>query len=357
MPLAALDYLAKPNKYPAQAVVVIFGKETFLQHLVLEQLRGRIWGSGEGFDQKHFDGRTAEMAELVDVLSTKSLFGDDRRVAVVEAADEFVSRFREPLERYLNHPSQSAVLILLPEEWRANTKLAKAVEQTGLAIECKPPSERKLTTWLIEWAEKQHDKTLDRDAAADLVSLVGAQLGLLDQELAKLASFAQEKPRITAGMVGELVAGWRKRTAFEMLDAAVDGKTAEALRLLSRLLEAGEQPVGVLAQMAATLRKYAAAARLILQAEAQGQQLGVMDALKQAGISFKLPESASRLKALGRKRATQLYGWLRQADLDLKGESPLPPRTVLEQLIARISVTPSGLSTRTSGERPTARPG
>jgi DNA polymerase-3 subunit delta len=77
---------------------------------------------------------------------------------------------------------------------------------------------------------------------------------------------------------------------------------------------------------------------LILQAEAAGRRIGVGPALQQAGIkSFFLKKAESQLRRLGRQRGSQLYRWLLEADLDLKGDSQLPPRLILERLIVRLA--------------------
>ena len=53
--------------------------------------------------------------------------------------------------------------------------------------------------------------------------------------------------------------------------------------------------------------------------------------------SFVLKKVEGQLRQLGRNRGKQMYGWLLQADMDLKGYSALPPRAILERLIVRIS--------------------
>ncbi len=60
--------------------------------------------------------------------------------------------------------------------------------------------------------------------------------------------------------------------------------------------------------------------------------------LEQAGIrSFVLGKAEKQLRHLGRDRAVKLYGWLSEADLDLKGSSALPPRLIIERLIVRLA--------------------
>jgi DNA polymerase-3 subunit delta len=139
-------------------------------------------------------------------------------------------------------------------------------------------------------------------------------------------------------MIQKLVGGWRAKTTWQMLDLALDGNAAEALRQIDRLLASGEAPIGLLAQISASLRRMAAATRLILMSEAAGRRIGVGPALQRAGIkSFSLQKTEQQLRRLGRQRGSQLYRWLLEADLDLKGESQMPPRLILERLIVRLA--------------------
>ena len=125
-----------------------------------------------------------------------------------------------------------------------------------------------------------------------------------------------------------------------MIDAAADGRAAEALDQLDRLLAAGEEPHALLPQMASTLRNFAMAVRLFEQAERGGSRPSLRSALEQAGTPpFKLGDAQRQLQQIGRERARHLYDWLLQADLDLKGHNSTKDRArrVLETLIVRLA--------------------
>ena len=53
-----------------------------------------------------------------------------------------------------------------------------------------------------------------------------------------------------------------------------------------------------------------------------------------------LDKTERQLRRLGRHRGQRLYRWLLEADLDLKGDSSSPPRSILERLLVRISAAP-----------------
>jgi len=336
--LHAIDYLKKPDKYPPQPVCVAFGDDLFLRRQVLLALRHAVLGDDEGdFSLTTFAGSTVEFPAVAEELVTLAMFGS-RRLVVVDEADEFVSSNREALEGYVARPGRSGILLLDVKSWPSNTRLYKAVDAQGLAVDCSAPAGVKLTRWLCDWAKQIHNSQLSPNAADSLVELVGPELGLLDQELAKLALLAGSDTKITTELVQKMVGGWRAKTTWVMLDLALDGNVTEALRQIDRLLASGEVPIGLLAQISASLRRLAAATRLILQAEAAGRRISVGAALEQAGIkSFALDKAQRQLRRLGRQRGSQLYRWLLDADLDLKGDSQLPPRLILERLVVRLA--------------------
>jgi DNA polymerase-3 subunit delta len=337
--LHALDYLSQAEKHPPRPVSAIYGDESFLRRQSLLKLREAVLGREEGsFSFTAFNGDNAELSDVLDELATVAMFGGVKRLVVVEEADNFVSRYRQQLEDYVLRPSRTGVLVLDLDSFPASTRLYKLIAAEGLAVDCGTPAEARLTKWLVDWARERHNLPLSAAAADALVELAGLELGLLDQELAKLAVTLGEGKRITPELVARHVGGWRAKTAWEMLDAALDGKLPEAMRQLDRLLASGEQPLGILGQISASLRRFAAATRLVLQAEAVGRRIALAKALEQAGVkSFVLQKAERQLRRLGRNRGVRLYQWLLEADLDLKGDSAMPPRPILERLVLRLA--------------------
>jgi DNA polymerase-3 subunit delta len=345
-PLDALDYLSHPKKHPALPVCVLFGDEAYLKRQALLALREEVLGEAGEFSLARFDGDEAEWREVSDELSTVALFGGGKRLVAVEDGDDFVSRNRSLLEDYAARPKSTAVLVLEVKSWPSNTRLFKALAESGLQIECKFPAPARLLKWLASQAQT-HDARLEPAAAETLVDVVEPDLGLFDQELTKLAALAGSGGTITAARVHEAVGGWRTRTTWEMLDAALAGNTAEALVQLDRLLAAGEVPIALLGQIASTLRRFAAATRLVEQAERAGRRVSLREALEEAGFKpFVLSRAEPQLRQLGRVRGSKLYRWLLEADLALKGGSSAPGRArlVLEELLVRLSARSPSLA-------------
>ena len=338
-PIPALDYLAKPGEHAPKPVCAVFGDETFLRRQAILCLRTAVLGGEDAdFSLTTFEGRGTLFRDVHEVVSTVAMFGGGKRLAVVEEADDFVTRYRPQLEDYVAKPSRSGVLVLDLASLPSNTRLYKSILAEGLLIDCGAPPPARLSKWLAEWAKQHHQAQLSASAAETLIELIGPELGLLDQELAKLSLMTGDDKKITPELVSRSVGGWRTKTTWEMLDAALDGNVSEAMLQLDRLLASGEQPVGLLGQISASLRRFAAATRLIIQAEAAGRRPNLRESLEHAGIrSFVLQKAERQLRLLGRQRGSQIYRWLLETDLDLKGESAMPPRLVIERLIVRLA--------------------
>lgn len=353
-PIHAFDYLAKPQDHSPAPICVAFGSESFLKQLVAKSLRLAVLGDGEDTPYSTYTGREAIWRDVRDELATVSLFGAaGNRLVVVEDADDFISQNRPELEDYIAKPKQHSVIVLVADSWPGNTRLAKAVAKDGLPVDCRLPQrqfgrnsyvdEKRIAKWLVSWSKSRHQAKLAAEASEALLEAVGPELGLLDQELAKLAILAGVGGTITTELVQNNVGGWRTKTTWEMLDAAADGKTAEALRQLDRLLQAGDAPQALFGQLAWFFRRFTTATRAFERAERQNKRsASLKSALRDAGFRGSdnaLQQAERQLKRIGRQRAGKLTGWLLELDLALKGTHSADQRgrLAIEQFLVRLS--------------------
>ena len=185
----ATAFLKATQPAEVAPVIVLHGTEQFLKHSVLLKLREAVLGgtSDEDIGPSQFTGKNAELVAVCDELLTVSMWSD-RRMVVVEDADEFVSQNRAGLEKFLEKPSKKSVLVLLVKSWPKNTRLAKRVAKIGMDVQCTELGASELNRWLADIASEKYGKQLPRASAALMIELAGVDLGLLEQELAKLAA-------------------------------------------------------------------------------------------------------------------------------------------------------------------------
>jgi DNA polymerase-3 subunit delta len=312
---------------------VLHGDEDFLKRQALAALRAWVVGEGDAsLSCSAYPGEKAVWADVHDELETLPFLGG-RRLVAIEGADPFVTKHRAALEKYVGRPSATGVLVLEVKSWPANTRLAKLVDANGTLV-CKALPAARLPEWCARWAASRHGKQLAAPAARLLVELVGPDMGLLDQELAKLAVYAGEASRIDSADVDKLVGNSRAEDVWKIFTAISAGRAGEALTILDRLFAQGQEPLRILGAFGSELRPLAKALRL----SARGQSLGA--ALEAAGVlEWKARSAQQQMKHLGRRRLERLYDWLLEVDLGLKGGSQLAPRTLLERLVVRLART------------------
>ncbi len=336
----ATDLLMQPNDPSDVPVLVLYGPERSLKLDVLHRIpgcadTGNRSDEGEGDDEAEFcfsrmEGDEVELSDVTDELLTVSMFGD-RRIVLVENADGFVKTFRSGLERYLDKPARTSLLILDVKSWPKNTKLARRVSQIGLAVECGTLSGSALVNWLQNLAVSRYEKQIDKDTASLMVSLAGDDLGILQQELSKLASLTGDTAVITSEDVRQAVGDWRVQTTWAMLDAVRDGQVGEAIVSLNRLLASGEAAPRIMGGISFVFRKFAEAT------ERARQTRDVRSALTAAGVfpSAVTPAEAY-LRRIGYGRASRILQLLADTDAELKGGSRVDEQRQLERLLVRL---------------------
>jgi DNA polymerase-3 subunit delta len=335
----ATDFLKEPDQHAHVAIAVLCGPETHLRSQARKAMARVLCGEdSEDADLglTVFNGKDADFKSVSDELLTVSMFGD-HRVVIVEDADDFVSKNRPQLERYVEKASKKATLILDVKTWPKNTKLAKKVVTTqGLTIECTELTGASLSRWICDLAESEYQKKISKDAAAAMVQLAGSSLGLLRQEVEKLANYVGDNDRITPEDVRTLVGGWKAETTWVMLNAARDGQINRALECLDQLIAAGESPLRILGGLNHTFRKIA----LATEGSRGGKPLTA--AIKAAGVFYKDYGAIEKyLRRIGRPQAEMILHRLAKADRNMKGGSRVPERIQLEQLLVLISGTKS----------------
>ncbi len=335
----ALAYLSASENAKVLPLYVLPGDEDFLKREVLRSLRRRVLGTEADTVPSVHDGDDATFADVFDDLDSIGLFAA-RRLVVVENADPFVSLHRAQLEKKIAALASKSVLVLDVKTWPGNTRLAKMVANPATIV-CKAPPVYRLPAWCVEWAKTQQQKKLSGPAAQSLVDLVGAEMGLLAQEIEKLATYVGRKEGIEVGDVDRLVGQGREENVFKILDALVEGRKADALAALGRLFDQGEPPMRLIGAFGFQLRRLAQAARLV----ARGQNLTA--ALEAVGVqAWGLKSAENQLKHLGRRRADRLYDWLMEINMGLRGDSMLPDRTLIERMFVRFAAPREDKETR-----------
>jgi DNA polymerase III delta subunit len=220
------------KKGSIKPVYALVGSDAFLH---LQKLAEILELAAPGAQRIDLDGERAELAEVLDELRSFAMFGGGK-VVVVQNADAFLTRFREQLEEYVAHPSDSATLALRLSSLPSNQRIYKAIAKSGLIESCEPPKPAELVRWITDRAKDAHRVTFAPDGARMLADLIGDDLGRLDNEIAKLALSATGG-RINPQDIATSVAFQREQQMSEMTNALAAGRPAEALQKWRHLIQ------------------------------------------------------------------------------------------------------------------------
>lgn len=340
---AVLDLLDKGLSGPPQPFYIVVGQDDFLRRhgcrMVRDLVHGKPGPSGEPTGTTiRADGDALDLATFLDELGTASLFGG-KTLFRVDEADDFVSKYRQALEKQFASPGWAGVALLVVDSWPSNTRLAKLTPASSL-LRCEVPDRFGTATWARGWARQNHQVELATDAAKALEELLGKDLGRLDQEIAKLACGLPDGAKtITADMVDKLVSGGTQEVVWKIFNAISAGNPGQALSILDDQYVAGnavESSMRLQGALAFQLRKIARAARRAKS----GATGGLPQAMTEAGIrpGFFQKDAETLMRHLGGRRLFRLMDDLARTDLALKGGSKLPQRTVLEKLIVNLAI-------------------
>lgn len=225
-----------PAAVPIAGVYAFHGADAFRKHEAIVALCARIaQQDGDGQGPTQFDGDNAQLAEVLDEVRTFSLLGG-RRVVIVNRADPFITEHRAALERYCEAPADSGTLILDCSSLPANQKLHKIIAKQGEVARFDALKGREIADWMVQRARTVYDKRLAMPCAWTLRELCGSELGLLDAELGKLATFVGERTEITEHDIEALVGRHREEDVFGVIDGIAEGNAAKALAQWERVL-------------------------------------------------------------------------------------------------------------------------
>lgn len=183
---------------------------------------------------------------LASVAATPPMMAEYRVVVVRDAQGLAANaRSRGVLENILAQKMPGLALILLatlPD--KAKAQIYEKLKKQTTAVEFPTLSASDVPGWLV--ARAQDDGyALDLDAARAMGASMGADLGILVQELKKLYGFVQQRKTITMDDVTACVGSISKQNRWEWFDMLGERRFADARVALPVLLDNGESGVGL----------------------------------------------------------------------------------------------------------------
>ena len=255
---------AKANTQDVAApVYVLVGEDLILRREKLAKLRADFLGDNQDSIGFVSLGANVAMRDILDECRTIGMFSP-RKLVLVDPADAlFATRSGDPedkdeqdeaseeaggaglnrnlLERYLDAPCATALLVLTCQTWNKSTRLHKRLA-AGKCIEfLEALTPASAGAWLVRRAKAEYSKEMPLQVANRLVELVGPDRSRLDSELAKLALYCLNEPAISAAAVETLTGFSHEQQIWDMIAALGVGDAKSALQLHEALWQADKK--------------------------------------------------------------------------------------------------------------------
>ncbi len=294
-------------------IVLITGPEEYLGIRAMDRVRSQVRAATPDVEITRLNAGAYEAGSLAMNVSP-SLFGESKLIEV-EGLESMNDSFLADGLKYLARPEQDAVLVLRHGGGVRGKKLLDAVKAGGWpVVDCQPLKKDAEKTAFVVAEFKGASRRIEPDAVQALVNAVGSNLSELAAACSQL--IADAATTVDAEMVERYYGGRIEATAFKVADAAMAGNGPAALSTLRHALATGEDPVPLVAALAAKLRTVAKVAG------AQGSSAQIA---KQLGMQPWLVEQAQRdvrrWTPEGLARSIQVTA---EADAQVKGLSRDP---------------------------------
>ena len=270
------DQLASVVAKASYPVYMVSGDEPLQQmeslDLIRSYLRDNDFSEREILDvDAQFDWQ-----RLIDEAANMSLFATRRIVELRLPSAKPGRQGSQVLKDYLSRPPEDTVLIINAGKIDGNAKKSawyKAVEQSGMIVQCWPVAADKLSSWL-QLRFRARDMDADNEVLAYISQHVEGNLLAADQEIEKLYMLLGPG-KIAYADVAEAVTSQSRYSVFELVDMLLVGNTRRVIKIISGLKAEGVVPVVVNWALAKDIRLLALASQDISSADFVLKRSGV----------------------------------------------------------------------------------
>ncbi|MDP2812814.1 MAG: DNA polymerase III subunit delta [bacterium] len=264
-----------------------------------------VYLEGDNISADNFFEAVSVMSFLADkkLILIKNIFSNKKLNLWQDALIDYLKKQKDTLdENYLiffqdGHPD-------------SRTKLYKTLIKIKFAEEFKALSPLELKKWIIKQFSNSQ-KEINSEAIELLISLVGANLWQMHQEINKLISYCQKE--VTSDDIKTIVQGKIDTNIFSLIDALGNRDKALALKLIEEKLNCGVNHQYILTMI---IRQF----RLLIKAKELSAQVKYSGALMQA---LKIPKfvaekTMAQIKLYNRDQLARIYRLLLELDEKFK---------------------------------------
>lgn len=323
-------------------LIFLYGEDNFRSHQKIIELKNKFLQSdksGSGLSAFDFQEKIS-VGQIMDVFNLPNLLAPKRLVIVKNIISLGSLNDQKEILEYLkknikNLESDKDLVIIfwesaMPSKANALYKFLESQAETKKQ-NFEKLSGTKLNQWILKRMMELDAKAKISQTALDkLILYVGGDTNVLDKEIQKLVNFSSGK-MIVDNDVEELVRANLDNNIFATVDALGQNNKKEALKLLHRHLEKGDDPFYIFSMFVYQFRNLLKVADL--------KEKGIFDERKISQMTklhpYVVKKSLAQIRILPFPKLKQIYQKLGEIDFQAK-TGKIDIKLALDKFIAEL---------------------
>jgi len=237
----------------------------------------------------------------------------------------------EQLPSYIRRMPQTTVLVIVDGGISSSNLLLKRLSPLATVKVFPMLRGKSLNAWIRQQCSRERS-AMTPEAVDLLAELIGGNLWAMDNEISKLALYAQGRA-INEEDVKQLVSYAQEASIFALVDAVLEGEIRTAQSTLCRLYQEGTSPTHILAMIS---RQF----RLIALTKELGSGLPRQQLQDKLGLTwgYALDKTFSQAKLYDFDNIKRAYDQLLETDLAIK-TGRCDAQLALELLVAELATS------------------
>lgn len=234
-------------------VYLFFGDEPYLLNQIPDRFKYAVLNEmSVDFNFSVFHANEVDVSTVKDTVETLPVMAPYRLV-ILKNVDDLKDSEWTDLANLFTVPVESTVFVLIGDKLDKRKKGIKLALDTVTCSEFKKPYDNQVPQW-INYLAQNHELKFEQDAIHRLHRLVGNNLTELDHQIEKIKNYVGQKTKIEMADVNQVVSSSKEESVFDFTKAIGQKDRVLALEQLVRLLDQGQNEIGIVTLVARHMR-------------------------------------------------------------------------------------------------------